>query len=416
MRARGASAFAVTLAVALAAREARAAQTCSALMALDASGNPSTKPAPPVVYIAGPSGVKALIAGLAPAMFLDGTSPATIVYVQTTSCQGAATILTGTPLAANTTASYWDPNSKVLASGTVTDKEENCTITASTLTDIGTSDVFAQTCGYASQGIPAGMKDFQGPIQSMTFAVPKGSSETVISAQAAYLTFGLGLIAPWTDPTHLFIHSSTSGTQQMISIAIGVPATRWLGVNPGGSTGVFASLTAQVAQADLNKSIGIISATYSTLPDVQMLAYQHTGQTCAYKPDVQPGDNLNTRNGRYAIWGPMHLFTRVDATGLASNPLARNLLAYLTGLQAPPLGVNLIGIEANIHVVPPCAMNVTRSAEMGATSPVVLSQAPRCGCAFDKAATGATSCKTCTSAADCSANQSCSFGFCEATQ
>jgi len=409
----GVLAFALAL---LAAPEARAAQTCSALMALDTSGNPSAKSAPPAIYVAGPSGVKALIAGLAPAMFIDSTAPTTIVYVQTTSCQGAATILAGTPLAATTTASYWDPNSKTLSSGTVTDKEETCTITASTLTDIGTSDVFAQTCGYAAQGLPSGMKDFQGPIQSMTFAVPKGSTETVISAQAAYLTFGLGVMAPWTDPTHLFIHASTSGTQLMMSIAIGVPPTRWLGVNPGGATGVFAQLTAQVAQADLNKSIGIISATYSSLPDVQMLAYQHYGQSCAYKPDIQPLDNLNTRNGRYAIWGPMHLFTRVDASGLATNPLARNLLAYLTGLQAPPLGVNLIGIEANTHVVPPCAMNVTRSAEMGPMSPVVLGQAPRCGCAFDKAATGTTTCKTCSSAADCSANQDCNFGFCEATK
>jgi hypothetical protein len=401
---------------AVATREANAAQTCGALKTLDSTGNPTTTAAPPVIYVAGPSGVKALIAGLAPAMFIDSASPTTIVYVQTTSCQGAATILTGTPLAAATVASYWDPNSKTLASGTVTDKEETCNIATSTLSDIGTSDVFAQTCGYASQGIPAGMKDFVGPIQSMTFAVPKGSTETVISAQAAYVTFGLGLIAPWTDPTHFFIHSSTSGTQQMMSIAIGVPPDRWLGVNPGGATGVFASLTAQVAQADLNKSIGIISATYSALPDVQMLAYQHYGQSCGFKPDVQPNDNLNTRNGNYAIWGPMHLFTRVDGTGLATNTRARNLLAYLTGLQAPPLGVNLIGIEANIHVVPPCAMNVTRSAEMGATSPVVLGQSPRCGCAFDRAATGTTACKACTSAADCAANQDCNFGYCEANK
>lgn len=407
----------VAVALVLAAgREARAAQTCGALKALDATGNPSTQNAPPVIYVAGPSGEKALVAGLAPAMFLDATSPTTVVYVETPSCQGAATIFSGTPLSASTNASYWDPNSKTLASGTVTDKEETCTIATSTLTDIGTSDVFAQTCGFATQGIPPGMKDFQGPIQSMTFAVPKGSTETVISAQAAYLTFGLGVLPPWTDPSHLFIHSPTSGTQLMMGIAIGVPADRWLGINPGGATGVFASLTAQVAQADLNKSIGIISATYSTLPDVQMLAYQHTGQTCAYKPDVQPGDNLNTRNGRYAIWGPMHLFTRVDGSGLAANPLARNLIAYLTGLQPPPLGVNLIGIEANIHVVPPCAMNVTRAAEMGPMTPVVLGQAPRCGCAFDKAATGTTTCKACSSAADCSANQACSFGFCEATK
>jgi hypothetical protein len=399
-----------------AAREAWALQTCSALTTLDTSGNPTTTPAPPVIYVTGPSTPKQLIASLAPPMFLDPTTPTTIVYVDQTSCNGVAAIVAGTPLPTTITASYWDPNSKTLASGATTDKEESCTLTGTPIADVGASDVFPQTCGYALQGLPPGMKEFQGPIQSMTFAVPKGSTETVISAQAAYLTFGLAVLPPWTDTTHIFIHATTSGTQLMIAAAIGVDATRWQGTNKGSSTGVFNGLTAQVAQTDLNKSIGILSASFSSKPDVQMLAYQHYGQTCGYKPDVQPLDKLNTRNGRYAIWGPMHLFTLVDGTGLAANPRARNLIAYLIGSQTPPLGVNLIGIEVNAHVVPPCAMNVTRTAEMGPMSPVVLGQSPRCGCAFDHAATGVTTCKGCTTAADCMTGQACSFGYCEKNQ
>jgi hypothetical protein len=406
----------LVLTVLLAAREARAVQACNALKALDTTGNPTTTAAPPVIYVTGSSAIKRLIAGLGPAMFLDPTTPTTVVYVDQTSCNGVAAIVAGTALPTSPNASYWDPNSKTLANGGTTDKEEMCTLSGTTNADIGASDVFPQTCGYALQGLPPGMKEFQGPIQSMTFAVPKGSTETVISAQAAYLTFGLGVLPPWTDPTHIFIHANTSGTQQMIGVAIGVDASRWIGANQGSSSGVFTSLVAQVAQTDLNKSIGILSSSFSSMPDVQMLAYQHFGQTCAYRPDVAPLDKLNTRNGRYAIWGPIHLFALVDNTGLATNPRARNLLAYLIGSQAPPLGVNLIGIEANASVVPPCAMNVTRAAEMGPMSPVVLGQAPRCGCAFDKAATGSSCCKTCASAADCSPTQSCSFGFCEATQ
>ena len=397
-------------------REAHALQSCSSLMKLDTTGTPTTTPAPPVVYVTGSSAIKQLIAGLGPAMFLDPTTPTTIVYVDQTSCNGAGAIISGVTLPTTYPASYWDPNSKTLASGTTTDKEETCTLASGTVADIGSSDVFPQTCGLALQGMPPGQKEFQGPIQSMTFAVPKGSTETIINAQAAYLTFGLGLVPPWTDTTHIFIHATTSGTQQMIGVAIGVPATQWLGTNVKSSTGVFTNLTAQVAQADLNKSIGILSASFSSKPDVQMLAYQHFGQSCAYRPDVQPLDKLNTRNGRYAIWGPIHLFTRVDSTGLAQNTQARALIAYLIGSQAPPLGVNLLGIEANAAVVPPCAMNVTRAAERGAMSPVILNQAPRCACAFDRAATGATSCKACGSATDCGANQACSFGYCEATQ
>lgn len=404
------------LAASFVARHASAAQPCNALMALDSTGNISANAAPPVIYVTGSSALKPLVAALAPSMFLDTTRPTTIVYVSQGSCTGVSAIIAGTQLAVNTTAAYWDANSKTVASGTTTDKEQSCTITAATTADIGASDVFPLTCGFGQQGLPPGIKEFQGPIQSMTFAVPKGSTETVISAQAAYLIFGLGTLMPWTDTTHLFRRNASSGTQQMIATAIGLDATRWLGIDEGSSTGVFTSLTQQVAQTDQNKSIGILGADYSELPDVKLLAYQHTGQTCAYKPDQLPGDKLNTRNGRYAIWGPIHLLSQVDTSGLASNLRARDLIAYLQGSQPPPLGVDLIGIEVGVNYVPPCAMNVTRSAEMGPVSPIVLSAAPRCGCAFDKEATGSTTCAACSNSTQCSANQTCSFGYCEATQ
>jgi len=400
----------------LVAARVDAAQTCSALKALDAGGSPSANDAPPVIYVMGSSAVKPMIAALAPSMFLDSTRPTTIVYVSTGSCTGVSGIVAGTPIAANTTAAYWDPNSKTTASGSTTDKEEACTVSAAQTIDVGASDVFAQTCGFAQQGFPQGIKDFQGPIQSMTFAVPKGSSENSISAQAAYLVFGLANLAPWTDPTHIFRRNDQSGTQSMISVAIGVPASRWTGVDSGGSTGVFNSLTAQIAQADMDKSIGILGADFSSRPDVKQLAYQHYGQTCAYKPDIQPKDKLNTRNGRYAIWGPLHLLSQVDTSGLAANLRARDLIAYLQGSQPPPLGVNLIRLEESVDIVPPCAMNVHRDAEMGPMSAVLPSSGPRCGCAFDHEATGTTTCTACSAPTDCSAGFTCSFGYCEATQ
>lgn len=399
-----------------AARHVHAAQACNALKTLDTSGNPTATNAPPVVYVTGPSDIKQFIAGLAPAMFLDPMTPTTIVYVDQTSCASAGAIILGTVLPTTFPASYWDPNSKTQAMGSTTTHEEQCTLAANTVGDIGSSDVFAQTCNLAAQGLPAGIKEFQGPIQSMAFAVPTGSTETVISAQAAYLTFGLARLAPWTDTTHIFIHSPTSGTQQMIGVAIGVPATQWMGTSAGSSSGVVTGLTSQVAQTDIVKSIGILSAAFASQSGIQMLAYQHYGQACGYKPDVQPLDKYNTRNGNYAIWGPMHLFTQTDASGLAKNANARNLISYLTGVLPPPLGVNLLSIEAHAHVVPPCAMNVTRSAEMGPMTPVVLGQAPRCACAFDQAALGTTSCKPCMTASDCSSTQTCSFGYCEANQ
>ena len=340
--------FIAAMVTLLAAREAWALQPCNALKSLDTTGNPSTTSAPPVVYVTGSSAIKQLIAGLGPAMFLDPTTPTTIVYVDQTSCNGVAAIVAGVALPTTTTASYWDPNSKTLASGTTTDKEEMCTLAGSTIADVGASDVFPQTCGYALQGLPPGMKEFQGPIQSMTFAVPKGSTETVINAQAAYLTFGLGVLPPWTDPTHIFIHASTSGTQLMIGVALGVDASRWVGTNEGSSKrGLHEPHRAGRAERprQVHRHLELELLDASRRPDARVPA--SSASRAPTSPDVMPLDKLNTRNGRYALWGPIHLLTLVDGTGLAANTRARNLIAYLIGSQTPPLGVNLLSIEAN---------------------------------------------------------------------
>jgi hypothetical protein len=287
--------------------------------------------------------------------------------------------------------------------------------------DIGASDVFAQSCGLALQGLPAGVADFQGPIQSMTFAVNKASKENSISAEAAYLVFGIGTLAPWTDPNALYIRDYKSGTQQMIATAIGVPASAtrlWLGKNMGGSGGVATALVTPPAspptvadQAYYDRAMGILAADFSSKPDLKQLAYQHYGQRCGYKPDVAPLDKRNTREGRYAIWGPIHLLSTVDGSGFATKPEARDLIAYLTGTQQPPLGVDLIRAEVALHIVPPCAMKVQRKSEIGPMTP--YKPALSCGCKWDKEATGATTCVACTTNAQCAGTESCNFGYCE---
>jgi ABC-type phosphate transport system substrate-binding protein len=393
---------------------AAAPPSCDAITALGPGGTATTTPAPAVVYVTGSSAAKPLLAALAPIIFADPVSPATIVYRNQGSCDGPNAILNGVPMANTdgTTALYWDPNSTTVQSSTVSSKEQQCVLPNPTFADIGISDVFAQTCGYATQGLPSGISDFQGPIQAMTFAVPKNSKEDVISAEAAYLTFGLGVVAPWVDATHFFVRNDKSGTQRMISSAIRVNASHWKGVDKGNSDGVFAALTAQVSQDDNDKSIAILSSDYSARPDVKQLAYQHFGQRCGVKPDLNPLDKRNVRDGRYAIWGPLHLLSQVDSSGQAKNTHARDLIAYLQGVKPPPLGVNLIRTEVLAHVVPPCAMNVQRTSEMGP----IQSFKPqlRCGCAFDKEALGSTTCTACSDASPCSGNASCNFGFCEA--
>lgn len=128
---------------------------------------------------------------------------------------------------------------------------------------------------------------------------------------------------------------------------------------------------------------------------------------------MQPLDKRNTREGRYAIWGPLHLFTQVDAgSGFAKKQEAKDVIAYLTGTEPPPLGVDLIRTEVALHVVPPCAMKVQRKTEIGPMTSFRPTRA--CGCAFDKEALGATKCKACTANSQCAGTEGCNFGFCEA--
>lgn len=418
--------------------------SCDHIKALDTNkdGNFSTTDAPPPVYVTGSSALKPIIAALAPAIFSASTRPATIVYLSQGSCVGVSSIVVGTPgipvtntaAASPKYASYWDPNSLTTAGSAIpgtssaTLKEQACAVTApdadptatSHAVDIGASDVFAESCNYSIANLPQ-FADFQGPIQSMTFTVNASSSEHSISAEAAYLTFGKHVIAPWTNTSHIFRRNASSGTQVMIGTAIGLDPNSWTGSSGGGdkgsSDGVYAALTSGLSsQTDFNDAIGILSADYSAKSGVRALGYQHYGQHCPYTPDIAAGDKRNTREGRYAIWGPIHLLTQVDqSTGLAKNPLARDFINYLLGTTAPPLGIDLIRLTNQLDVVPPCAMKVQRKSEMGPITPFAPTRS--CNCAYDIAAgvttSTATQCKSCASSSDCSGNQNCSFGYCE---
>ncbi len=143
---------------------------CNALKKLLPGGAPGTDDVPNVIYVTGSSAVKPILATLGPILFASTTRPSTIVYRSQGSCNGVTAVVSGTPMApadnTTTTAIYWDPNSTTLAAGSTTAKEEKCTFTnpaTATFADIGVSDVFAQSCGQALQGLPQGVADFQGP-------------------------------------------------------------------------------------------------------------------------------------------------------------------------------------------------------------------------------------------------------------
>jgi hypothetical protein len=371
-----------------------------------------------VVYVAGSTAAKGILAQVAAAL----APGVTVIYLGNGSCGGvnavigAQTPITGTGTSGAAALSYWDN----------TGTEQHCDIPAPGVqADIGISDVFADTCVPLPNGLPSTVSDNLGPVQAMTFAVPNASTQTSISAEAAYFVFGFGNnsgVAPWVDETSMFIRNATSGTQAMIAAAIGVPAGLWKGAGQSGTAAVISSLNAagMGTQPVAEKAIGILAAEDADGQRLTMreLAYQHTGQRCGYLPDSAANkfDKRNVRDGHYAIWGPIHLIKRKDID-LGNQTNIQKTIDYITGAQQLPGNVDLIKFEANARVIPQCAMRVTRMSEMG---PLSKNQVTKpCGCYYEYVANTTSTCTPCSTLADCKAipGASCQtwggMGFCE---
>lgn len=359
---------------------------------------------PKPVYVTGSSAVKPFLAGLGKALS-GGNSPVTIVYKGQGSCTGVSAILEEVPMTG--TASFWDANG--------TEATCNLELTGN-VANIGVSDVFATSCPNVS-ALPAGVGDFYGPVQVMEMVVPVASSQTVISAEAAYLLWGFGSagqVSPWDDENLLIRRNEQSGTQTMIGLSIGVPANRWKGIDAGGSGGV---LTKVSSSTDPEKTVGILAADVADAnrSSLKVLAFQSYGQKCGYWPDSTPTafDKKNVRDGHYPIWGPLHLFAKVDANDKPIHAETAKIIGYLTGEIAAPSGANILDLQIAANTVPMCAMNVKRASEVGDVSAYAPEEP--CGCYFDFKTTGATSCQSCSQDSDCTGNgQRCRHGYCEA--
>ena len=391
--------------------------TALSLLALTPAADAACGANPNVVYLSGSSAAKPFIAALAKVLYKDA-DPLTIVYQSAGSCAGVDEVLNGTQISG--AASYWDPASAKV------DNEETCTVGTPSgdagLTpvnvDIGISDVFASSCAALPNGLPPDVGDFFGPVQPFVFVTNKASAEKSISATAAYFIYGFGAgsgVLPWTDPSVLFRRNTTSGTQALISAAIGLNIADFKGVDAGNASNVIASV---INATNPSATLGIAATTDVTDPlAITTLAYKHFGQSCGYYPDstATSRDKLNVREGRYALWGPIHFYSKVDSGGYPKVATAKRVINYLTGTTPPPGGLDLLQIEQARNLVPRCAMKATRTIEMGA----LKSYAPQnaCGCRFDELAQGkaSASCSKCTKNQDCpAASPVCSYGYCEA--
>lgn len=309
---------------------------------------------------------------------------------------------------------------------------QQCLLNGDTPVDVGESDIYAGTCtqnvGYDPTLVASSaVGEYLGPILPMTFIVPADSSQRVLSAEAGQVVFGRGRAPdasaplPYNDPTQLFIRSSSTATNQIMSKGIFVDPTKWWGVDKG-TASAMAQQMGLVAGPLREKTIGIISADFADTNrgNLRTLAFQARSQTCGFWPDSNSAafDKRNVRDGHYPLWGPIHFFTELTG-GIPSTVAAQN---FVLRFSETLLDQELVESMVKSHVIPACAMNVTRDTEMG---PVRAYDPPvHCGCFFDSIASNIATppdgeggtCKKCTSPADCAnepQRKTCTYGFCE---
>lgn len=378
------------------------------------------------VYLTGSSNFPPFLVTYAPVLKTQGYG---VVWQVSNSCAGVDAIYNDVALGQI----YPTPKQQIKESAgkqtlfydPTTGATTNCTLDGPTNVDVGESDIYASTCtsniGYDPSTVTTGqVGEYFGPILPMVFIVPGASSQTIFSAEAGQAVFGSGSAPaaaaplPYTDPTQLFIRSPATATNQIISKGIFVDPKKWWGFDKGTATNMAAQM-AIVAQSDAEKTIGIISADYAdeNAGNLKRLAFQARNQTCAFYPDstVSSVDKRNVRDGHYSLWGPIHFFAKVTGGVPNSNAAA----AFVRGFSQPKLEQDLLLSIVKSHVIPSCAMNVTRTTEMG---PIKAYDPPvHCGCFFDANATGVTpsTCAACTTSADCKdpAKPTCNYGFCE---
>jgi hypothetical protein len=379
-----------------------------------------------VVYITGSSNFPPLLAKLAPLLADPGAGGYTPVYRVTSSCDGVRsmlgqapadrTISDPAPSASAQYATYFTPNGMAV----------QCTLGSKGATvDVGESDIFSSTCPTFGEPGPT-VEHVFGPIQAMAIVVPANSTQKSISAEVAFAVFGRGgknamgeSVAPWDAPSLYYIRNANTGTQQMIGRAIHVGADQFWGIDRGTAKKVADTLPL-LDPTTAEKAIGIISVDFydSRRSSLQALAFQATGQNCAYLPDSTPFafDKRNVRDGHYPVWGPLHFFAAA-ANGVPTSPAALAFLSVVTGnVNTETISEELLNAYIESSLVPTCAMSVQRTTELGSLSG--YSPHGQCGCYFELHATGKApaECVTCTTSQDCTdtARPYCSHGFCEA--
>lgn len=397
---------------------AAAAVACAA--PLSAAAGPCADLPQPHVYVAGPDSLILVLKGIGAALYGE----ATVIYKGYPACLAIDNVVnsnktTPDPAEPNDhTATYW-PGAG--APDTVCDLPADTTTGEEVVPDVAVSDVFASTCKSYPNGL-SGVTDFQGPVLSYAFTVPPASQAKSISAEAAYLVWGFGAdadhqVPPWTDPAFLYHRDKNSGTENLFARVIGVPVEKFKG-QYFNSSSLIKTAIQNAAAADADKILAMVNV--NTLDEnrttLRALPYQHYEQSCGYLPDSTEDafDKRNVRDGHYPLWAPLHLYAVADMNGVPVAPAVKRFINLVLGTDQID-GVDPIQLEATppSHLIPQCAMRVSRTEDGGALAS--FSPPSPCGCRFESlAGSPSADCQACTTSDTCpAARPRCSYGFCE---
>jgi len=379
------------------------------------------------IFMQGSTNFTPFVVAMAPLVAANGGY--VIVWQPTSSCTGAGAggfdTTTGANLMKNPTsagqsfASFYDSNG--VGTPCLLGNSPLSPDGKSEITDIGDSDIFANVCPLPtgqSSWVPGSaaypnVGHYLGPIQAMVFVTPPPSSQLAISAEAARMVFGMGgnvgAASPWTDPSHTLIRGPTTGTNNILSLAVGVPNNKWWGVDTKTAAAMQTDILT-TSSTDAEKTIGTLSIDYANpvKTSLHILFFQAVGQNAGFLPDstLTSNDKQNVRDGHYSPWGPIHLYTN-----LVGGQATAQAAAFIQPFTVP----NQALIDATIKGgdVPVCAMHVARNQEMGPLS--AFTPPFQCGCYYDNAVSGAAQCQKCGGPADCPADlPACNLGYCEA--
>jgi hypothetical protein len=366
---------------------------------------------PHPIYGSGGSAVTADFAKVAKVLG-NLSSPITILYNDALgACGGFGAFIGGK---ATGTFNYWKPDGTAATCTAALDG------TPVTFSHMGNPASF---CPNVT--VPANVKEFPAPVQSLNVVTAAASTQPSISAEALFFIYGFGAdakyVLPWGTTAHVAQRQSTSFAQLLLADAIGVPAASFKAALPALDTqGKVLTAIADAATVSVEDPLGFVSGSAADAeeakpaPRTKTLPFQAKGQTCGFLPDSAPktADKINVRTGRYGLWAQGHFFTRINTTTHAIvDQDAANLIGWYNHTTDTPEGVDLQAQIIASGDIPLCAMQVQRAGLAGAIS----SYAPDEPCVhyFEKKATGATDGTLCTEAGnECPGK--CHYGYCEA--